>query len=48
MEPKVEREFFHKLGTLLQDMGDTVITEEKHKLVIATWVKMWPSSVLIW
>jgi hypothetical protein len=40
MESKVEREFVHKVGTLLQDMGDTDITEEKHKLVIATWVKI--------
>ncbi len=41
----MERDFVHKVGTLLQDMGDTPITHEKHSLVITTWVKMWPSAV---
>jgi hypothetical protein len=45
-DPKWEREFVHKVGTLLQDMGDTVITEENHLLVISIWVRMWPPAVL--
>jgi hypothetical protein len=46
MEPRAEREFVHKVGTLFQDMGDIIITEAMYRLVIETWVKMWPHSVL--